>query len=71
MFSKKSKNQYSDCTDKNSTRGATLSKLLFLTANAILPQSTGVLQIIRIKSCFGVLKVKCSGILEFCDKSHS
>lgn len=71
MFRKNNKNQYSNCTDTNSKRRAALCKPLFLIANAILVQSTGVLQIIRIKRCFGVFKVKCSDILGFCHKSHS
>lgn len=69
MFKKNNKNQYSNCTDTISNRGAALCKPLSPIANAILVQSTGVLQIIRIKSCFGVLKVKCSSILGCCEES--
>lgn len=58
MLRKNNKNQYSNCTDTNSKRGAALCKPLFLIASAILVQSTGVLQIIRIKTCFGVFKVQ-------------
>lgn len=56
MFRKNNKNQYSNCPDTNSSRGAALCKLLFLIANTLLVQNTGVLQIVRIKSWFGVLK---------------
>lgn len=70
-FRKNNKNQYSNCSDTNSNRGAALSKLFFLITNPVLVGSTGVLQIIRIKSCFGVLTVKPSVILGFCDRSPS
>lgn len=71
VFRKNNKNQYSNCTDTNSNRGAALSKPFFLIANPVLVGSTGVLQIIRIKSCFGVLTVKPSVIWGFCRRSHS
>ena len=53
-FKKKNKDQYENHTGTNSNKGTAL----LLVANAVLAQSMGALQIVRIKSRFGVLKVQ-------------
>jgi len=54
VFKKKNKDQYENHTGTNSNKGTAL----LLVANAVLAQSMGALQIVRIKSRFGVLKVQ-------------